>query len=72
VIQRQSGPSLHQTPQKSFGRRRDATRCSWNKEESKPEREKEKLEKERRRIAAMEIAVARQRVCIRARQNLHI
>lgn len=39
---------------------------------SKSEREQEKLEKERQRVLAMTVAVAKKRVCIRARQNLHV
>ena len=41
-------------------------------EESRAEREQEQLKKERQRVMAMQIAVARKRVCIRARQNLHV
>ena len=39
---------------------------------SKSERERAKLEKERKRVLAMEVAVAMKRACIRARQNLHV
>ncbi len=39
---------------------------------SKGEREQEKLEKERQRVIAMAVAVAKKRVCIRARQNLYV
>ena len=41
-------------------------------EESRAGREQEKLEKERQRVMAMQVAVARKRICIRARQNLHV
>ena len=41
-------------------------------EESKALREQEKLERERRRVEAMQIAVARKRLCVQARQNLHV
>lgn len=41
-------------------------------EESRAEREQEKLKKEHQRVMAMQIAVARKRACIRARQNLHV
>ena len=39
---------------------------------SKDEREQEKLEKERQRVIAMTVAVAKKRVCIRVRQNLYV
>lgn len=41
-------------------------------EESRAGREQEKLEKERQRVMAMQVAVARKQICIRARQNLHV
>jgi hypothetical protein len=41
-------------------------------EESRAEREQEKLKKEHQRVMAMQIAVAKKRVCIRARQNLQV
>lgn len=41
-------------------------------EVSKAEHEQEMLERERQRVAAMKIAVARKEICIRARQNLHV
>lgn len=40
--------------------------------EGRAEREHEQLEKEEQRVIAMQIAVARKRVCIRARQNLQV
>ena len=39
---------------------------------TKAERERAKLEKERKRVLAMEVAVAMKRACIRARQNLQV
>ncbi len=39
---------------------------------SKGEREQERLEKEHQRVLAMTVAVAKKRVCIRARQNLYV
>ncbi len=39
---------------------------------TKAERERAKLEKERKRVLAMEVAVAMKRTCIRARQNLYV
>ena len=41
-------------------------------EESRAEREQEQLKKEQQRVIAMQIAVARKKICIRARQNLHV
>ena len=41
-------------------------------EESRAEREQEKLNRERQRVIAMQVAVARKRICIRARQNLQV
>jgi len=39
--------------------------------ESAAAREQERLERERQQVAAMQIAVARKRACVMARQNLH-
>jgi hypothetical protein len=41
-------------------------------EESKAERDQEKLDTERKRVLAVKLAVARKQVCIRARQNLYV
>lgn len=40
-------------------------------EQSAAGREQERLERERRQVAAMQVAVARKRACIAAQQNLH-
>jgi len=39
--------------------------------ESGAAREQERLEREREQVAAMQVAVARKRACVMARQNLH-
>jgi hypothetical protein len=39
--------------------------------ESAAAREHERLERERQQVAAMQVAVARKRACVMARQNLH-
>lgn len=40
-------------------------------QESAAERERERLEHEHQQVAAMQVAVARKRACVEARQNLH-
>lgn len=47
-------------------------RMLMEQQESQAEREQEKLRKEHQRVMAMQIAVAKKRVCIRARQNLQV
>jgi len=41
-------------------------------QESREERKQEKLAQERRKVLAMQAALARKQVCLRARQNLHV
>ena len=47
-------------------------RMLMEQQESQAEREQDKFRREQQRVIAMQIAVARKRVCIRARQNLQV
>lgn len=67
-VEAQAAPSAAEVEQA----RQRLEKLLTEQERSAVAREEERLERERRQAVAMELAAAQKRMCIQARQNLHV